>query len=90
MPLNETIISVEKIICPKNNTPRAGWTCGYNCITIDNKHYTTVNVFNSNRSKCFKDVVKYLQDNNLPHRIEVVYRKWEDTKVFKQYDIKLL
>jgi hypothetical protein len=90
MPTNEVIITVQNIICDKPNRPRSGWCMGGDIVYIDNKHYPTLHIFSSNRSKCFKEVVKFLVDNNIPHMVEQVNRQWEGARVFKQWDITLL
>ena len=95
MEFNEVVVAVEKIICPVEKHPRKGWSSGYNLIVLrDNysveKSYSTTHVFDSNRSKCFKDVVKFLEENQIPHIVEQVDRQWEGTRVFKQWDIQLI
>jgi len=92
---NEAVIAVEKITCPTGRTRRKGWSSGYNLITLrelycQEKSYSTTHVFNSNRSKCFKDVITFLEYHGIPHKVEQVDRQWEGTRVFKQWDIQLI
>lgn len=90
MEFNDAIIAVENIICPKPNTPRRGWTSGFGMTEINGKSYCITNIFNSNRSQCYKDVIAYLNTHKIPHLVEQTDRQWPGTKVFKQYDITIL
>lgn len=74
MDRNEAIKQVEKITCLGRNRPRPGWAAGCTPINIDGTWYPTAHCFNSNRSACFKSVVQFLQDHNVPHFVQHVER----------------
>ena len=90
MDRNEAIKQVKNLICLGRNRPRAGWAAGYRHIDIAGAPYCTVHCFNSDRSACFKSVVQFLQDHNVPHFVEYVDRCWDGVKVFHQVDVVII
>jgi hypothetical protein len=84
MDRNETIQIVNRIAMGN------GLMGGYGLIEIDGNQYYTVSQFKSSRSTCYKQVIDYLQYNNVPHFVKKVVRSSDGVLKRSHIDVIIL